>query len=72
MRKIIYFAGAFAIVVATAYGWSYSTQVSSHRASLIPTPHLAAEAATPITPMSPTEITINYNRPLPVEQWDAF
>ena len=77
MRKPIYFIGACALVAAAAiFVWSQNVLVSSRAdtasASLLPhRSPLAAEAAT--TPaMSPTEMTINYNRPLPVEQWDAF
>jgi hypothetical protein len=74
MRKIIYFAGAFAIAVGAAYVWSYSTHVSSHNtASVIVIPHrAAAPEARPIASISPTEMMINNNKPLPVEQWDAF
>jgi hypothetical protein len=41
-------------------------------ASLLPhrSPLVAEAATTPA--MSPTEMMINYNRPLPVERWDAF
>jgi hypothetical protein len=51
------FAGACALVAAAAiYVWSQSAP-------------MVAEAAT-TTAMSPTEMTINYNRPLPVENWE--
>jgi hypothetical protein len=76
MRKPIYFIGACALVAAASFVWSQNALVSSRgntgSASLLPHRSLlVAEAAT--TPaMSPTEMTINYNRPLPVEQWDAF
>ena len=63
MRKMIYLVGAVAIaVVAAGYVW-HSTQVPS------PQRAMASEAASMI---SPTGIMINYKRPLPVEQWDAF
>jgi hypothetical protein len=62
MRKPIYFSGAGALVAAaTIFVWS---SLLPHQAVLV------AEAATSV--MSSTEMTINYNRPLPVEQWDAF
>jgi len=64
MRKMIYLIGAVAIaVVAAGYVWSPSTQIPS------PQRVMATEAAAMI---SPPEMMINYNRPLPVEQWDAF
>ena len=51
------FAGACALVAAAAiYVWSQSAP-------------MVAEAAT-TTAMSPTEMTINYIRPLPVENWE--
>ena len=64
MRKMIYSVGAVAIaLVAAGNGWSHSTQIPS------PQRVMAAEAASMI---SPTEMMMNYNRPLPVEQWGAF
>jgi len=64
MRKMIYVVGAVAIaVVATGYVWSHSTQIPSLQRVM------ATEAA---SMTSPTEMMTNYNRPLPVEQWDAF
>jgi hypothetical protein len=72
MRKQIYFIGACALVAAAAiFVWSQNALVSSraNTASASPLP-VAEAAATPA--MSPTEMMINYNRPLPVEQWDAF
>jgi hypothetical protein len=64
MRKMIYLVGAVAIaVVAAGYVWSPSTQIPS------PQRVMATEVASMI---SPTEIMTNSNRPLPVEQWDAF
>ena len=76
MRKPIYFIGACALVAAATFVWSHNALVSSRAdtgsASLLPHRSLLlAEAAT--TPaMSAIEMMINYNRPLPVEQWDAF
>ena len=77
MRKSIYFTGACALVAAAAiFVWSQDALVSSraNTASASVLPHrsfLVAEAST--TPaMSPTEMMANYNKPLPVEQWDAF
>ena len=67
MRKSIYLIGACALVAAATVVWSQNAPVSS-RAN---TGSAAAEAATPPA-MSPTEMTINRNRPLPVERWDAF
>jgi hypothetical protein len=63
MRKMIYLVGAVIAVVAAGYVWSHSTQIPS------PQPVMATEAASMI---SPTEMIMNYKRPLPVEQWDAF
>jgi len=77
MRKPIYFIGASALVAAAAiFVWSQNALVSSRAnnasASLLPhrSPLVAEAATTPV--MSPTEMMINYNRPLPVERWDAF
>jgi hypothetical protein len=72
MRKPIYFIGACALVAAAAiFVWSPNAFVASRAttasASLVP----VAEAAT-TRGMPPTEVMINYNKPLPVEQWDAF
>ena len=77
MRKPIYSIGACALVAAAGiFVWSQNALVSSraNTASAYLLPHrspLVAEAAT-TTAMSPTEMMINYNRTLPVEQWDAF
>lgn len=62
MRKPIYFSGAGALAAAvTIFVWF----------SLLPHQGLfVAEAAMSV--MSSTEMMTNYNRPLPVEQWDAF
>jgi hypothetical protein len=76
MRRPIYFIGACALAAVATFVWSQNALVSSGANSALATflPHrslLAAAAAT--TPaMSPTEMMNNYNRPLPVEQWDAF
>ncbi len=77
MRKLIYFNGACVLVAAAAiFVWSQIAPVSSHTntasPSLLPQGSVsAAEAATTPT-MSSSEKMINYNNPLPVEQWDAF
>ena len=77
MRKPIYSIGACALVAAGAiFVWSHNALVPSRAnvASAFLLPHrspLVAEAATTLA-MSPTEMMINYNRPLPVEQWDGF
>jgi hypothetical protein len=77
MRKPIYFIGACALLAAAAMlVWSQDALVSSRAntasASLLAhrSPLLAEAATAPA--MSPTEMMINYNRPLPVEQWDTF
>ena len=64
MRKMIYSVGTVAIaLVAAGNVWSHSTQIPS------PQRVMAAKAALMI---SPTEMMINYKRPLPVEQWSAL
>ena len=76
MRKLIYISATCALAAATIFVWSQNALVSSRTNSAsVPVVAqgslLAPEAAT--TPMtSPAEIMINYNKPLPVEQWDAF
>jgi len=77
MRKPIYLIGACALVATAAiFVWSPNALVSSraNTASAFILPHrspLVTEAAT-APAMSPTDMMINYNRPLPVEQWDTF
>jgi hypothetical protein len=76
MRKPIYFIGACALAAAAIFVWSQNALVSSHAntasASLLPHRSLLVEEAATTPAMSPTEMMINYNRPLPVEQWDAL
>jgi hypothetical protein len=76
MRKLIYISTTCALAAATIFVWSQNVLVSSRTnpASVSVVSHASLLApATATTPMvSPTEIVINYNRPLPAEQWDAF
>ena len=76
MQKPIYFIGTCALVAAAVLVWLQPALVAS-RANTASASHLShrsplvAQAAT--TPaMSPTQMAINYNKPLPVERWDAF
>jgi hypothetical protein len=75
MRKLIY-GMCVLVAAATIFVWSQNALVSSRAniASASVPPQgttLAGEAATKPA-MSSTEKMINYNSPLPVEQWDAF
>ena len=73
MRKLIYFSGTCALVAAAAiFVWSQNSLVSSRTntasASVLPHGSLLASATAKTPAMSSTEMMINYNRPLSVEQ----
>jgi hypothetical protein len=74
MTKPIYLIGVCALVMSAAIFVWLQDAVSSQRDHTGSVPKqgslLAAEAA----PTSPTlsQMMFNLNRPLPVEQWDAF
>lgn len=76
MRKPIYFIGAWALAIAAIVAWSQPALVSSKvntAWAFISSQRPSSQAATPTTrAISPTDITISYDKPLPVEQWDAF
>jgi hypothetical protein len=76
MRKQIYISATCALAAATIFVWSQNALVSSRTDSAsVPVVAqgslLAPEAATS-SMTSPTEMMINYSKPLPVEQWDAY
>jgi hypothetical protein len=77
MRKPIYLSATCAVFVAVAvFAWLQNTPVASRNsnasASLLPHGSLMAAETAKTPAMSSTEMMINYNRPLSVEQWDAF
>jgi len=75
MTKPIYVIGTCALAItAAALVWSHSPVFSWHGNTASVLAHaspVAAGAATTPT-RSPSEMMINDNRPLPLEQWDAF
>jgi hypothetical protein len=76
MRKPIYLVGACALLAAAGFVWSQSALVSSRAhtvsASFVPQ-QSRSQVVTPTAPaISPTEMMVSYNRPLPAHQWDAF
>ncbi len=74
MQKPIYFMGACALVAAATIAWwqgaLVASRVNTAAASLLPRALSLAETATTAA-VSPTEMMVNYNRPLPVEHWDT-
>jgi hypothetical protein len=63
MRGPMYFIGAYALVAAaTIFVWSH----------FVPDRSLSVAEAATASSGSSTEMTVNHQSPLPVEQWDAF
>lgn len=64
MTKPTYFIGAYALVAAAAI--VVGASLLRHQSLVV------VEAATTGSAMQSTEMTINNDKPLRVEQWDAF
>ena len=76
MRKSIYLIGACALIAVASFFWLQPALLFAHvnavSASYLPL-RSTLKAATPATSViSPTEMTLDNKKSLPVEQWDAF
>ena len=58
MRKLVFSTGAIAFAFLVVLSWSHGALTFSRTSSL--------------TPINPTNMTMNYQGTLPVEQWDAI
>jgi len=58
MRKLFLSIGAIAIAATAVFVWSHTT--------------LRPLQASQISTINPTEMTMNYKGPLPVEEWPAI
>lgn len=67
MQKSIHIIGAFALIVAASVVSSPHGNFPSRGAAFLPAAEAGAGAE---ATMSPADMMINYNKPLPVEQWD--
>ena len=70
IRKPIYSIGAIVIAAAAVYVWSHTALVplqASSASSISLNQAVASEATTPI---SPTDMMMNHNGPLPAENWE--
>jgi hypothetical protein len=70
MRKLIYSIGAIVLAAAAVLVWSHTALVPLQATTASSTSLNQTVASGATTPMSPTEMTINYNRLLPVENWE--
>jgi hypothetical protein len=70
MRKPIYSIGAIVIAAAAVYVWSHTALVplQASTASSISLNQTVASKAT--APISPTDMMMNHNGPLPAENWE--
>jgi hypothetical protein len=70
MRKPIYSIGAIVIAAGAVYVWSHTALVplqASSASSISLNQKVASKATTPI---SPTDMMMNHNGPLPAENWE--
>ena len=70
MRKLIISIGTILIAAVAVFAWSRTALVSGQASPASITVGVApAQAA---NSMSPTDMMMNYKRPLVAEQWDAI